>query len=123
MHHCTYSFVPIRATTTGYYYYVPKQHNSTSHAQVNSPCLLLVELPVLSEEIDYDVYYGDLRTFVMENLPPVPVMNMADYTVDSDEEDTSIKDSSGKRLLWLSHQNEETVCRESACCHRLSSCC
>ena len=38
-----------------------------------------------SEEIDYDVYYGDLRTFVMDNFPPVPVINMADFPVDSDE--------------------------------------
>ena len=60
--------------------------------------------PPTNNEIDYDVYYGDLGTFVLDNFPPVPVINMADYPVDSDEEDISIKDSSGKRLLWLSHQ-------------------
>ena len=39
------------------------------------------------EEIDYDVYYGDLSSFIMANFPPVPIINMADYEVDSDEED------------------------------------
>ena len=47
------------------------------------------------EEIDYDVYYGDLSSFIMANFPPVPVINMADYKVDSDEEDEEIKDSTG----------------------------
>ena len=31
------------------------------------------------EEIDYDVYYGDLSSFIMANFPPVPIINMADY--------------------------------------------
>ena len=39
------------------------------------------------EEIDFDVYYGDLSSFIMANFPPVPIINMADYEVDSDEED------------------------------------
>ena len=51
-----------------------------------------------SEETDLDAYYGDLGTFVMDNFPPVPVINMADYSVDSDEEDISIKDSTGKTV-------------------------
>ena len=51
-----------------------------------------------TEEIDYDVYYGDLTTFVMANFPPVPVINMADYLGDSDVEDIFIKDSTGKTV-------------------------
>ena len=34
----------------------------------------------------------------MDNFPLVPVINMADYPVDSDEEDISIKDSTGKTV-------------------------
>ena len=30
------------------------------------------------EEIDYDVYYWDLSSFIMANFPPVPIINMAD---------------------------------------------
>ena len=45
------------------------------------------------------MHYGDLLgTLVMDNFPPVPVINMADYPVDSDEEDISIKDSTGKTV-------------------------
>ena len=29
-----------------------------------------------SEEIDYDVYYGDLGTFVMDNFPPVSIVDI-----------------------------------------------
>ena len=52
-----------------------------------------------TDEIDYDVYYGDLTTFVMDNFPLVPVINMADYPVDSDEEDIPIKDSNGTTVV------------------------
>jgi hypothetical protein len=50
-----------------------------------------------SEETELDVvdYYGCLWTFVRDNFPPVPVINMADFPVDSDEEDEEIKDSTG----------------------------
>ena len=34
----------------------------------------------------------------MANFPPVPVINMADYPVDSDEDDISIKDSKGRTV-------------------------
>ena len=34
----------------------------------------------------------------MDNFPPVPVINMADYPVNSDEEETSIKDSTGQTV-------------------------
>ena len=54
-----------------------------------------------TEEVDYDVYYGDLRTFVMANFLPVPNINMADYQVDSDEEDISIKDSTGTTVAVI----------------------
>ena len=67
-----------------------------------------------SEEIDYDVYYGDLRTFVMDNFPPVPVINMADYPVDSDEEDISIKDSSGKTIAVVVESKMRRLSAEKA---------
>ena len=51
-----------------------------------------------SEETDLDAYCVDLGTFVMYNFPPVPVINMADYLGDSDEEDIFIKDSTGKTV-------------------------
>jgi predicted kinase len=52
------------------------------------------------EETDLDVgYYGCLSTFVRDNFPPMPVINMADFTVDSDEEHEEIKDSTGKIVL------------------------
>ena len=53
------------------------------------------------EEIDSDAYYGDLWTFVMANFPPVPNINMADYQVDSDKEDVSIKDSTGTTVAVI----------------------
>ena len=58
-------------------------------------CKLSKQGSAATEEINYDVYYGDLSTFVMANIPPVPNINMADYLVDSDVEDISIKDSTG----------------------------
>ena len=67
-----------------------------------------------SEEIDYDVYYGDLRTFVMDNFPPVPVINMADFPVDSDEEDISIKDSSGKTVAVVVSSKMRRLSAEKA---------
>jgi hypothetical protein len=55
-----------------------------------------------SEEIDYDVYYGGLRAFVMAYFPPpVPIINMADYQVNSDEEDEEIKDNTGTTVAVI----------------------
>ena len=45
-------------------------------------------------DLDMD-YYGCLWTFVRANFPPVPEINMADFPVDSDEEDEEINDSTG----------------------------
>ena len=42
----------------------------------------------------------------MTNFPPVPNINMADYPVDSDEEDIFIKDSNGTRTVAVIVQSE-----------------
>ena len=67
-----------------------------------------------SEEIDYDVYYGDLGTFVVDNFPPVPVINMADYPVDSYEEDISIKDGTGKTVAVVVESKMRRLSAEKA---------
>ena len=57
--------------------------------------------PPTNDEIDYDVYYGDLWSFTMANFPTKSAINMADYPVDSDEEDISIKDSNGTTVAVI----------------------
>ena len=67
-----------------------------------------------SEETDLDAYYGDLGTFVMDNFPPVSVINMADYPVDSDEEDIWIKDSTGKTVAVVVESKMRRLSAEKA---------
>ena len=67
-----------------------------------------------SEETDLEAYYGDLGTFVMDNFPPVPVINMADYPGGSDEEDISIKDSTGKTVAVVVESKMRRLSAEKA---------
>ena len=79
-----------------------------------------VESPL--SESDDDEYFQLNTQWIRDSIPSLP--NMADYPVDSDVKDLSIKGTSQEQLLLcLCNRKEETGCGENTCCIRLPCCC